>query len=164
MVESAWFWIAATAVSAGLGLMASSQQSKAMRGQAAAADLEARIAELGVKQTAARRMESLVADIGAIQAKRATTNVAATSGSAVAAEQGYEKEYLRTLRSDILSQRYNIVGRRSEASNLRIGARGAMISGYANAISSGVSAYGAFGGGAPAGAAPKPASGMVGPR
>jgi len=151
MDEIAWFWIAATALTAGLGLMASSQQSKSMRNQARAKDVEAQVAELGVKQTAARRMESLMADIGAIQAKRATSNVAATSGSAVAAEGGYEKEYLRTLRSDILSQRYNIVSRRSEASALRVGARATMISGYANALGSAVSAYGTFGGGAPGG-------------
>ena len=149
MVEIAWFWIAATAVSAGLGLMASGQQAKSMRGQAAAKDLEARVAELGVKQTAARRMESLMADIGAIQAKRATSNVAATSGSAVAAEGGYEKEYLRTLRSDILSQRYNIVGRRSEASALRVGAKATMISGYANALGTAVGGFAQFAGGSP---------------
>jgi hypothetical protein len=67
----------------------------------------------------------------------------------VAAEGGYEKEYLRTLRSDILSQRYNIVSRRSEASALRDGARATMVSGYANALGTAVSAFGQFGGGAP---------------
>ena len=149
MVEIAWFTDFVTFVSPqiGLGLKASEQQAKSLRGQAAAKDLEARVAELGVKQTAARRMESLVADIGAIQARRATMNVSATSGSSVAASQGYEKEYLRTLRSDILSQRYNIVGRRSEASQFRIGARGAEISGYANALSTATKAFAAFGGG-----------------
>lgn len=133
----------------GLGLAGAAQQSKDLRRQARVKDLEAEIAELGVKQLAARRMESLKADIGAIQARRATMNVSATSGSAVAAEQGYEKEYLRTLRSDILSGRYNIVARRNEASSLRVGARGAMISGYANALGKTASAFSSLAGGMP---------------
>ncbi len=149
MAEIAWFTDLVTFFSPviGLQLKGAEQQAKSLRGQAAAKDLEARVAELGVKQTAARRMESLVADIGAIQARRATMNVSATSGSAVAASQGYEKEYLRNLRTDILSQRYNIVGRRSDASQLRIGARGAMVSGFANALGTAASAYGQYGGG-----------------
>ncbi len=62
-------------------------------------------------------------------------------------EAGYEKEYLRNLRTDILSQRYNIVSRRSDASQLRAAARGSMVSGFANAIGTGLSAYGMFAGG-----------------
>ncbi len=70
--------LGAAGLSAGLGLMGASEQARSLRGQARAKELEARIAELGVKQTAARRMESLVADIGAIKARRATMNISAT--------------------------------------------------------------------------------------
>ena len=43
------------------------QQSKDAKSSAKAADLEARVAEIGVNQTAARRTETLVADLGAIK-------------------------------------------------------------------------------------------------
>lgn len=137
MVEIAWFWLAAAAVSsvvsAGLSIQGGRQQAQSMRDQAAAAEMEARVAGLDVKQTSARRTEALVGDLGAIRARRATMNVGSTSASAIAAEKGYEKDYLRTLRSEILGKRYGVVSRLTNASGLRAGANGAMISGYASA-------------------------------
>jgi hypothetical protein len=137
MVEIAWFWLAAAAASsfvgAGLSIKAGKQQAQSMADQAAAAEMEARVAGIDIKQTQARRTEALVADLGAIRARRATMNVGATSASAISAEKGYEKEYLQSLRSDILAKRYGVVSRLTSARGLRIGAKGAMISGYASA-------------------------------
>ena len=113
------------------------------------AELEAKVAELGVKQTAARRMDALLADLGAIRTMRATHNVGADSGSAIAAEKGYENDYLQSLRADILSQRYGIVSRLTEASGLRAGARAATIGGYGDAFSSIARGFAQFGGGKP---------------
>lgn len=127
--------VAASVVSAGFQLKAASDQSRSLKNQAATAQMEARVAELGVTQTAARRMEALVADLGAIQAKRATQNVT-LGGSAAVATNAYEKEYLSSLRSDILNQRYGIVAKNQEAASLRAGAKATMLSGYANAFSS----------------------------
>lgn len=152
MVEIAWFWMIPAALSAAFSLSAGNAQSSQYKSEALAADLEARVAELGIKQTTASRLKGLQADIGAIRARRAAQNVAASSGSAVAAEAGYENEYLAKLRADILSQRYNVVGIRSKASSLRVAAKNAKISGYANAITSIVSSYSAFGGGGLGGA------------
>lgn len=143
-----WIALSITAVSAGFQIQAGRQQAASLKGQAAGAEMEARIAELGVKQTAARRMEGLLADLGAIQTRRATQNVA-VGGSALTAEKAYEKEYLTGLRSDILNQRYGIVAKRTEASSLRSGARAANISGYAGAISTLAGGFQKWGGGAP---------------
>lgn len=129
-----WTAVATTAVSAFGQMKAASQQSASLKAQAATQEMEARVVELGVKQTAARRMEALVADLGAIRTRRATQNVTA-GGSALAAEKGYEKEYLTALRSDILNQRYGIVARNANAAQLRSGAKAAMFSGYTGAIS-----------------------------
>jgi len=140
--------IASTIVSAGMSIQAGRQQAASLKGQAAGAEMEARIAELGIKQTTARRMEGLLADLGAIQTRRATQNVA-VGGSALTAEKSYEKEYLSSLRSDILNQRYGVVAKRTEASSLRSGARAANISGYASAISTLAGGFQKWGGGAP---------------
>lgn len=145
MVEIAWFWLAAAAVSsvvsAGLSIQAGKQQAQSMKDQAAAAEMEARVAGLDIKQTTARRNEALVADLGAIRARRATMNVGATGASAIAAEKGYEKEYLQTLRSDILAKRYGVVNRLTQAGGLRAGSKGALISGYASAAASLTNAF-----------------------
>lgn len=140
--------ITSTVISAGFQIQAGRQQSASLKSQAASAEMEARIAELGVKQTAARRMEGLLADLGAIQTRRATQNVA-VGGSGLVAEKAYEKEYLTGLRSDILNQRYGIVARRSNAASLRAGASAANISGYAGAISTLSGGFQRWGGGAP---------------
>lgn len=146
-------WIAAAvtvaAVGVGTNIAAGKAQSRALRVQAANSELEAKVAEVGVRQTAARQMEALVTDLGAIRARRATQNVSADSASALAAEKGYEKDYLRNLRTDILQQRYGIQARISNASGLRMGARAAMLSGYAGAISSAAGSFATFGGGSP---------------
>jgi hypothetical protein len=143
-----WVALSITAISAGFQIQAGRQQAASLKGQAAGAEMEARIAELGVKQTAARRMEGLLADLGAIQTRRATQNVA-VGGSALVGEQAYEKEYLTGLRSDILNQRYGIVAKRTEASSLRSGAHAANLSGYASAISTMAGGFQKWGGGAP---------------
>ena len=135
--------VTASVVSAGFSIAGGYQQSKSLKSQAATQEMEARVAELGVKQTTARRMEALVADLGAIRTKRATQNVG-TGGSALVAEKGYEKEYLRSLRSDILNQRYGIVAQRSNAASLRQGAKAAVTSGYAGAVSSLGSGFSSF--------------------
>lgn len=140
-----WVAGASAAVGAYGAIKAGKQQSASLKGQAAAAETEARIAELGVKQTAARRTEALMADIGAIRARRATQNVGANSGSAVVAEKAYEKEYLQSMRSEILNQRYGIVSRLTSAAGLRAGAKGAMLSGYASAVGSLAGGFASFG-------------------
>lgn len=146
-------WVAATfaaaAVGAGMSVASGRSQSKALNQQAASSELEAKVAEIGVAQTAARQMESLVTDLGAIRARRATQNVAANSASALAAEAGYERDYMRKLRTDILQQRYGIQARISNAMGLRAGANAAMLSGYANGISSIEGSFATFGGGGP---------------
>lgn len=146
-------WIAASfavaTVGAGLSIQSGRAQSKALGIQAANSELEAKIAEIGVKQTAARQMESLLTDLGAIRARRATQNVSADSASAVAAERGFERDYMRNLRTDILQQRYGIQARISNASGLRAGAGAAMLSGYANAITTIGNNFSNFGGGSP---------------
>lgn len=153
MVEIAWFWLAAAAVSSAVGayssIQAGKQQARSMRDQAAAAEMEARVAELDITQTTARRTEALIADLGAIRARRATANVGAGSGSAVAAEKGYEKEYLQSLRADILAKRYGVVSRLTHARGLRIGAKNAMISGYLSAAGQVLDGFAKFSGGSP---------------
>lgn len=143
-------WVAtaviATGVSAGFTYAGARQQSASLKGQAAAADLEAKVAELGVKQTAARRMEALLADLGAIRTKRATQNVG-VGGSAMVAEKAYEKEYLTALRADILNQRYGIVNKNTEAGALRSGARATMLSAYAGITGDIARGFGNFAGG-----------------
>jgi len=147
MDEIAWFWMIPAALSAAFSISAGNAQNAQYKSEAAAAELEARVAQLGIKQTTANRLQSLSADIGAIRARRAAQNVASTSGSAMVAEAGYEKEYLSRLRADILSQRYNVVGLKTKASSLRIAGKSAQISGYANAITSAMNSYASFGGG-----------------
>lgn len=139
--------IAVGVIGAGLNVASGNAQRKNLRAQADAQELEARVAEIGVKQTAARRMEALVADIGAIRARRATQNVGAESASAVAAERGYEKEYLRNMRTEILQQRYGISSRMANAQGLRVSGGAAQLGGYAGAASSIGGALMAFGGG-----------------
>lgn len=138
-----WTAVASTAISTGFQIAGAKQQSASLKSQAATQEMEARVAELGVKQTAARRMESLVADLGAIRTRRATQNVG-VGGSALVAEKGYEKDYLRSLRSDILNQRYGIVAANSNAASLRAGASGAMLSGYAGAVSTVANGFSSF--------------------
>jgi hypothetical protein len=145
-------WIAAAAVSvaalgAGLSYVSGRTQSKSLKQQAANQELEAKVAEIGVQQTAARQMEGLLTDLGAIRARRATQNVGAGSASAIAAEKGFERDYMRNLRTDILQQRYGIQARISNASGLRAGANAAMLSGYAGAVSSIAGSFASFGGG-----------------
>lgn len=140
----------ATTISAGFQIAGAKQQAKSLRSQAATQEMEARVAELGIKQTTARRMESLLADLGAIRTKRATQNVAG-GGSAMVAEKAYEKEYLQGLRSDILNQRYGLVARRGQADALRTGARAATLSGYAGAVSTIAGGFASYGGGTPKG-------------
>jgi hypothetical protein len=146
-------WVAATfataVVGAGLSYSSGRAQSGALKQQAANQELEAKVAEIGVKQTAARQMEGLLTDLGAIRARRATQNVSADSASAIAAEKGFERDYMRNLRTDILQQRYGIQARISNASGLRAGANAAMLSGYANAVSSIAGSFASFGGGNP---------------
>lgn len=141
-VTAAW---AAAGMGAHSARVGGEQQSKDAKSQAKAALLDARIAEFGVDQTAARRTEALLADLGAIRAHRASQNVEASSGSAVAAEKGYESDYLQTLRADILSQRYGIVQKQTEAAGLRGAARSAKVGGYATAATSIVGAFGSLG-------------------
>lgn len=146
-------WVAASfavaAVGAGLSVQSGRAQSKALGMQAANAELEAKVAEIGVKQTAARQMENLLTDLGAIRARRATQNVGVESASALAAERGFERDYMRNLRTDILQQRYGIQARIANASGLRAGAGAAMLSGYANAVTTLGQSFANFGGGSP---------------
>lgn len=140
--------VIATTASVGFTYQAGRQQAASLKGQAAAQELEARVAELGVKQTAARRMEALLADLGAIRTRRATQNVG-VGGSALVAEKGYEKEYLQALRADILNQRYGIVSRNTNAAALRQGAKATMTSTYAGMFGDVARGFGNFAGGAP---------------
>lgn len=143
-------WVAtavvATATSAFMSIQSGRQQAASLKGQAAGQELEAKVAELGVKQTAARRMEALMADLGAIRSHRAAQNVG-VGGSAMVAEKSYEKEYLTSLRSDILNQRYGIVSRLTNADALRSGARASVLSGYAGAVGDIARGFGNFAGG-----------------
>lgn len=146
-------WIAATfataVVGAGMSIQSGRAQSKALGIQAANSELEAKIAEIGVAQTAARQMEGLLTDLGAIRARRATQNVSADSASAIAAEKGFTRDYMNNLRTDILQQRYGIQSRIANAAGLRAGAGAAMLSGYAGAVSSIGGSFASFGGGNP---------------
>jgi hypothetical protein len=146
-------WVAATfataAIGAGMSISAGRANSQSLRTQAANSELEAKVAEIGVRQTAARQMESLLTDLGAIRARRATQNVSADSASAIAAEKGFERDYMRNLRTDILQQRYGIQARISNATGLKAGANAAMLSGYAGAVSSLSGSFANFGGGKP---------------
>jgi hypothetical protein len=150
MGEIDWWWLLPTALSAGAGYFsykAGKAQSQQLKADAAAKEIEAKVADLGVKQLAGQRMAALVADLGAIRTQFATRNVEATSGSAVAAQRGYERESLDALFNDVLSARYQGVGARSAARGLRMGSSAALASGYAGALSNIAQGWSSFAGG-----------------
>lgn len=133
----AWVWPAIqwglTAFSAHSTRMSGKKQGEALDEAASQKELEARVAKLGVKQTSARRREALLADLGAISARRATQNVAMT-GSAAVAERSFEREYLRSLRQETIQGLYDVQGRRTAARGLRMDARSSTMGGIASAI------------------------------
>lgn len=126
--------IASSLVSAGSSIMKGNARSKALRAEAGAAEYNAKIADLGVKQIGAQRSMELETALAAIDTGRAARGLTLTSPTGMALNDAVTREHLDAQRAEELDKRLEAQGYRAQARTNLAAAKSAKIQGYIGAL------------------------------
>lgn len=145
-----WAMMAASAVKGVSSIVGGMNESAAMRSQAAAAEYEAKIADLRGIQAAGDRRQELNDVLGAIDSIRSGRGVSLDSatGRAIRRDRRESSRYAENI--DVLNHRLEGSALRNQAAGLRRGAKWKKVKGFLDAIPDFASAAGGspgFGGG-----------------
>jgi len=128
--------IASSVVSAGSSIMAGTARSKSLRAEAGAAEYNAKIADLGVKQIGAQRSMELETALAAIDTARAERGLSLTSPTGMALTDAVTRESLDAQRAEELDKRLEAQGYRAQARAKLSEAGQAKVQGYVGALGS----------------------------
>lgn len=130
------------AIAAGSSLASGFSSASAMKSQAKEADYNARNMELQGKQMSAARRDQLNQSFAAIDAIRATRNVATGSPTDLAVRKDFRKRAYEAEDAEQLGVRVGVVGARTRSSELKRAAPFAVIGGIGEAAMRGYSLAG----------------------
>jgi len=128
--------IASSVVSAGSSITAGNARSKSLRAEAGAAEYNAKIADLGVKQIGAQRSMELETALAAIDTARSERGLSLTSPTGMALTDAVTRESLDSQRAEELDKRLEAQGYRAQARAKLQEAGQARTQGYVGALGS----------------------------
>lgn len=132
---------AALNVASGFAALKSSRAERnAYNMQAGAYEQQARVVDIQARQAATHRLNELNANLAAIAAKRAGSNSALDSPSALAIDEAFTQESKDAMSNDRLSALMQARKLRTEAGAARLSGRAALIRGYTQAAQYGFNA------------------------
>jgi len=141
-----WLAVGSSVVAGGMSIAQGYQQRETMRGQAAAAEYQAKISELQGKQVNGQRLDELNQALGAIDTMRAGRGVNLDSETGRAIRRDRRTRATTAINNEVLGYNSAAQSKRNEATGLRRAGKWAVISGFANSLSSFASAAGGLGG------------------
>jgi len=128
--------IASSVVSAGSSIMSGNARSRSLAAEAGAAEYNAKIADLGVKQIGAQRSMELDTALGAIDTARAERGLSLDSPTAIAINDAVTREHNSAMRAEELDKRLEAQGYRAQARAKLSEAKSAKVQGYVGAFGS----------------------------